>query len=335
MDQGDEGKETDIKRDSEGEASPSVDDQKDNPRPLQISEGTAVAAIPVLGYFSAFAYEAAYLSFFGLPAELVSISLDQVVRATLYIGAAMFTVYFYGEPLFLLWRMIRPKNNIGVKAMATTVVMSVNFVVLWFVGYRSGIFIVIFLISSVVCVIDWLIPFLHKTKEMSYDQAVGVAQEKDKGTPNLSSKVAAKFDGNTKIFFLVSLAVVGVAFFSGYKEARTEEFFLVSKMDSKYFIHIRHYGSLFYARDLDLRTKKCGPTVRIIAYEDSSAPRDYEIVRVGPLKEFNRKTDLPPKVVNVHHESPQDGPGWRFHLPGSRKRREVSDEQLPLPSAPR
>lgn len=56
-----------------------------------VSDGLLTAGMPLLGYSLAFAYEAGYAGYYGIPLQLISVSLTQVLIA---ITATIFPLVF-------------------------------------------------------------------------------------------------------------------------------------------------------------------------------------------------------------------------------------------------
>lgn len=54
------------------------------PRKIQLSEGVLLGIIPVFIYALGFSYESGYLSYYGIPSELIAIDAPAMIRATVF-----------------------------------------------------------------------------------------------------------------------------------------------------------------------------------------------------------------------------------------------------------
>ncbi|GAB57349.1 hypothetical protein [Rheinheimera nanhaiensis] len=75
------------------------------PRKIQLSEGVVLGIIPVVVYALGFSYESGYLSYYGIPSELIAIDAPAMIRAAVF-GA----IYAF---VALLWLSLAVDSSVG------------------------------------------------------------------------------------------------------------------------------------------------------------------------------------------------------------------------------
>lgn len=75
------------------------------PRKIELSEGVLLGIIPVFVYSLGFSYESGYLSYYGIPSELIAIDAPAMIRATVF-GA----IYVF---VALLWLSLAVDSSVS------------------------------------------------------------------------------------------------------------------------------------------------------------------------------------------------------------------------------
>lgn len=74
--------------------------ENDQPKSI-ITEGIAIASIPIIGYFLSFIYEVAYARSFGIPQELISLNILNILVSTISTFLFFIVLFVYVERISL------------------------------------------------------------------------------------------------------------------------------------------------------------------------------------------------------------------------------------------
>lgn len=209
-----------------------------------LSEGTVVAALPVLSYAMAFLYEAAYCQHFEIPRSFISVSLTSVFALFFALVSALFLVFALANLAFGILYPRAWQSPIGREIVS---VVSVSLVFLGFLllsrppGVLTYLGIFVFALA-----LNLAWPLFTQRGVRGYAaKAEAQAELERQAILGLDHALRSVTPAARRILFLAVLALVA-SHIAGGGEARSQKSFLVVPGVPERVV-LRHYGSFLIA----------------------------------------------------------------------------------------
>jgi hypothetical protein len=222
-----------------------------------LSDGLLIAGVPLLGYAIAFAYEYGYARYYGIPWQLISVSLTQVLGAI----AGLFWILLFLSVISAVWYDLFSSEKARHPAIAALWRLSpvfFLFLVYLFVYGAKWTYLGAALVMVVFFSIwEFLLPLLGKRDKTTYGERL-LAEQNDQFVSTLLNLAVRKygtvslklFSYGTDILLLVFLASL-----AGHGEAVSEKSYFTDSVNRNVVI-LRFYSDTVVAHEYDPNTHK-------------------------------------------------------------------------------
>lgn len=265
------------------------------------SEGILLAMVTAGAYLTAFYYERSFAGYFGIPPELINISIVNLFIVGALMLSTLLSVFM---PLNLLF-MLRPRNMHPVlKIMAAPVVfvLILALIAIYMVGLSAWIYWSIFIILALIVGIVYLaVPaYIHRSKG-KYINRLEAQLEIDvvasANTNSLTDLIIARFGWN--LFGVICLFLIANFFatLAGLAAAQQQRKFLVTNTDPEMVV-IRTYGENLICAPFD-RNKKDVQRSFIILKITGDPKLSLRLENIGPLNPVDVQAAPPSPTPQV------------------------------------
>lgn len=234
-----------------------------------------VVAAPAVGYVTAFAFEANYLAYFGLPAQLVSLSLTSIFNAAGVLSTLVF-VFFMTIQVFAAF--VRPSDGpyfrVGL-VLLPGLLLLVGFIKLFgWALWQYWIWVAGFFVFTIVLEFGW--PVLFGGRGRSYREKLEDLQE-----PSTLGRIMNDVFGFGNVIGLVlGLMLLSLAFAGGKATAaRQQDFYLV---DGGSEFVIRVYDDYLVTAKFDRADSSLVPEYRVLTMTEAGK-HVLRKARIGPI----------------------------------------------------
>jgi hypothetical protein len=239
-----------------------------------------VAAIPAAAYMIAFSYEKGFAYFFGIPAQLIDISLT---RLLIMVTGATFVVIW---ALLVLsdWNILKRKSQSNLQfhrhqfglMFCTGVFIMMYFFNFYWVAWLSFIGAMgVFLIRQFVP------PLIMQRDKKTYNEKYEAQLARRKEKMVLTGLAIKRFGRGAYDLFWFFFASLGVAWFAGAYHAKSQEEFYILSQPTELVV-LRIYGNTLITAPFDRKTKQVKPEV-LIYNVTKDVPLKLRKETVGPL----------------------------------------------------
>jgi len=245
-----------------------------------------LAGATFAGYTLAFAHEAGYASYFGVPLDLVSLDITRILVVTgglLELAWVLFTVFSPMSAIFKSERLPEPlRERLGYLALPSVLVVAFLYLYgLHWTGLGLAVAVIAFVLS-----VEFLLPLITQRKTRGYLAklaAVGGNRPQEPPSPLVLSVLRVL--GRQRFILLLWLGfAVYMAYSSGQADATKREWFYCPS-DSPDVVVVRIYGSAVVGAKYDPRSHRLvGELALGTRGEGRSA--DLKWRKVGPLAPF-------------------------------------------------
>ena len=247
-----------------------------------MSVAVVIAAIPVVGHLLAFIYEVGFTREFGIPVQLITVSLTTVFVAV----GGLFSIAFSVFALANTTSVFVPALPTGLRSKVMRAIplaaLLATFVFLFGARWREWIPLAI--AFGILTALDFLLPLLTMRSRTSYLDRLAadeVAEEPLRARA-LISRLGSRI-GVTPVTLMIWIVFAGAASHAAGRSAalHQEEFLLVGR--SPEMTVLRIYGDSLIAAPVDRVTKTVKRTFVILKL-DADASRPLRLEKVGPLR---------------------------------------------------
>lgn len=245
-----------------------------------ISEGILLALASAFAYFFTFAYEKSYAAYFGIPNELIIVSLNTTL---LFFTAIIGFFGFLFILLELLTSLFGRLNPIVLQALFP-IVSALLFALaqMYFYGFNHwerwiGVFVIILILGAV----TFILPLFTQKGTGNYLDKLAAQQEHEERRISFSG-IILRLNGISPLILLL-LFVFGyfLAVTAGNAEAVKRIDFLVTGSNSEIVV-LRIYGDTAIGAPFNRSTKKLDDKFTFISIKQDSLSM-FELESVGPL----------------------------------------------------
>ena len=248
-----------------------------------------IAAATPLAYFYAFTYEAGYVSYFGMPQELITLSLTTIILNLSYYVLALIMLFFLVNIFYMIvsdkLSKVRHHNIPGLVALILALfhilikVYSRGFdnTTLIFIGM---VFILFFAV--------YLLPLLMRKIKLSCKNIPSNIETVDGEVPDiivlLRNKYGAKVVFNIFIYFFILFLIPQTLIYNiGYRAARIQEYYLVlsGNNDAADMAIIKIYNDMAIMAPFKRITKETYPEFLVVDVNKIGTTMKLE--NIGPL----------------------------------------------------
>jgi hypothetical protein len=241
-----------------------------------ISEGLVIAGMPLLGYSVAFAYEYGYASYYGIPWQLISLSLTQVLATAAILCWLFITLFFVSNLAFTILSNKKKPNPMLAYYFDVLWPVLLYFVALFLIfgtHWREWIFFLAFL--ALFSVLEFGLPLVTQKDKETYMEKLAAAQAAE---PRTLFDVAARtgWARHFKVLINISLMLL-LARDVGRAEALNKNDYWVDSLRTNMVV-LRIYGDTVVSHEYDPKNMrlagdflvtKISPTQRLRFQEQS------------------------------------------------------------------
>ena len=251
-----------------------------------ISEGFIIAFIPIAAYVIAFIYEHGYTSYFGIPWELINISLTNVLilaAALLFISLFLFQIIVLINTMLSLW------NNVLIRWLKNHLMLFMSFLILIIIArdWKLTCFLLAFLFLIFI-IPDIILPIFPWDKSTYFQRLCALEKKEleEKKKKSITLDLAEYLGRETILFYILFCFIAISAHALGGVNAQKQGSFFILKEPSEKVV-LRIYGDNLICNTFtrgtnilkrELLIKKIG--------SDTEMLLQYE--KVGPFKLENR-----------------------------------------------
>ena len=235
-------------------------------------EGLVLAAIPFIGTYLAFIFEAGYLSFYDIPTSFIKVDFTRIISAIAIITS--FSSFFYIA--FIVLRIIAKGDHPIRKAVIEPLFYTLFFgIILYFIPLSSDKWWWLLALSIILFILKFIPPFFHKKYYSSYIETLSKLEEKSKpkeGSDNFTLK---------DIFGVLVLCTFIVFLYGRFHASEKTQYW--SLTDHPNMIIVEIYGEIVLIKDYDSITKQLGNNLEAINISENP---DLKLIKnkLGKLK---------------------------------------------------
>ncbi len=252
----------------------------DTPSKSWLTEGVTIALIPVIGYAVAFAYQWGYANYFGIPPEVIAISISGVFIAGVLAGGLCFGLFFLSD---VIYDLLPEKRNF---VMARLVQYGDLYLISAFLLFISPPHWQFWLVPLCVVVAqlwdDFGRPLLTQRDKKSYEEKVTAQwQANDKRKPQIAL-VMSKYGRSNIRAVLLMIMLLLITFQVGHSVAMRRTFYLIDEQKPSTAI-LAIYGNRYVSTNYS-NTNGVFSSVMRIAYLAEGSAMELSWKKIGPLK---------------------------------------------------
>jgi hypothetical protein len=210
-----------------------------------ISEGLIIAGVPLLGYSLAFAYEYGYAKYYGIPWQLISISLNQILSA---VAALLFIFMNVFLLVNLIYMIFSQRKGIRLTVNYFLIFLAPLIALLYIYGRNWQEWIVGFGAMMFLLILWFVLPLLDRRKDKTSDEKF---VESILAEPESLVDSAARIIGVAplRIAALIYM-VIWIAYSAGRGEALDKKEYWVDSLRPDTLV-LRIYGEVVVAHGYD------------------------------------------------------------------------------------
>lgn len=235
------------------------------------SEATWLAAVPFVGSLVSLAFEAGYLSFYGVPITFVHLDLPQVAAASVLVAFVAAMLAFCSEMLFAIVRGDHPLRQ----ALVLPLFRGLFFFPFVLLSPFPAIKWIYFLGFVLALALLELVPPIFSRRNESY--LVRLADQ-NKANRDAEKKEEPFMEHAKGIFGLVMMAGF-LVFLIGFNYASDKERYFVTDDGDK--IMVANYGDLIVFKSFDQVTNRIGTELTIMKLDSGRVDLKERAGRLG------------------------------------------------------
>jgi hypothetical protein len=250
-----------------------------------LSDGLLIAGVPLLGYAIAFAYESGYGLYYGIPLQLISLTLTQILVAIaglISIIILLFSVSYLGYAHFYSEKEPSP---VGAALWRQTPVFFLCLAMLASFGPRWPEWGIALGATTFSVFWEFILPLLTHREKTTYREKLLASEAAQQSIPN-PLRLAVKSYGPAALrlynYGLVVFLLLLIAHWAGRGEALRETSYLTDSTSNKVVI-LRFCGDMVVAREYDSSTNKLKGDF-IVTKISSKQPLRFEKKLLGHLE---------------------------------------------------
>lgn len=235
------------------------------------SEAIWLAAVPFIGSLVSLAFEAGYLSFYGVPVTFVHLDLPQIAAASVFVAVVVAMLAFLSEIVFATVRGEHPVRQ----ALVSPLFKAFFFFPFVLLGPLPATKWLYFFGFALAFVVLELVPPIFSRRDGSYLVRLAAQVKEDRDADGKQEPLMEHVKG---IFGLTAMAGL-LVFLIGFDYASDKGRYFVAGTGDK--VMVANYGDLFVFTSFDQRTGELGTELTITKL-DSGQLKLHE--RLGKLK---------------------------------------------------
>jgi len=258
---------------------------QDEPKPEDkpIDTTVLVVLLTALAYAAAYTSERGYANYFGLPPEFTEVSL----RGLLLFGAGLAGLAVFFPILNGMVLILSPNWHPALRrAVRNAVALPIAFLIMiFFIGMPHVVLLIFLVVISVgFALFELLLPHLAYREKATYAERLEASWNAQPPGRGLDAMAARRFGRRWVGRALLALGVICVAWGLGYREARTQERFLVPTSGTPCAV-LRPYGDTLVCIHFDAQKREVTPQFRLIPMSDPNT--ELLLRELGPFAAYD------------------------------------------------
>lgn len=250
-----------------------------------VPEGIFLGLISASAYFFTYTYERGYARYFGIPIELISVSLNTTLLFfTIIFGffGFLFMVLELSTPLL---KNLNPTILKTVSPVLITLILPIIYIYFFgLIEWKRWIALLIFCL--IIAFFQLIFPLITQRKIKGYVNKLAAQLEADKRNVNFPSLLANWLGLNPVTLLLLFIFGYFAASTAGLAEAVKKTDFLVTRTNPEIVV-LRIYDDLAIGASFNRKTKKLEDKFTFIPIKQDSEIV-FELASVGPLTRPNK-----------------------------------------------
>lgn len=240
--------------------------------------------LPFYGYLVAFIFEQGYISYFGIPSQLIRITIENIVLAIIGVFSGLSIYIFLSDFIAPIINVFyKGRKNPIMKAVYITSIETIIISAIFLPFLNTTLLrkLLIFLgLALYLSFNNFIIPIIFAKKGLSFSQKL---ESEDKVVINRISLINIISQGDNRLSLLLIIAVVFLimSYQAGSYLASTQKDFLSFQINGEKNVIIREYGQKYVAVEIDPETKIIENNITLIPY---TTQIKFELEKIGPLK---------------------------------------------------
>lgn len=257
-----------------------MQDQQEDPSSRAVDFGVVLFLLTALAYCVAFAFEAGYIGYFGVPVEFAEVNLKELLLCA---SAALGGVGLLANVTNLVLLHWPQTLSPVVHRMLASWLVLVGFVAasLALRGASWSAWVLAMILPALIGLFEFVLPLWWYRGATSYSEKVEAAMQADKDrNKGLGPLLARRIGVGPLLAIGGAIALVNIAHSTGIYAARKQENFLVAAIEPSCVV-LRLRGEEMLCVSLDLKARAVTSQFRFLPAEGT----DVRLQRVGRLQE--------------------------------------------------
>jgi len=246
-----------------------------------VTEGVFIASFPVVGYAVCVAYQSGYAKYFGIPSELITISIPDIMRVVAILAMFGLVIFSLFDGVYELLSE-KAKQSIVVRRLSQFSILFVFFgMFLLFFGLQWKHWIGIGIVLMVFMLGNFALPLLTQKNKPTYEEKLKTQWEIDSKSKSLVSAAIEKHGrANIQLIWGVMMLLL-LSYSAGQSEAIRKVDYLVDKSKTNTVI-LAIYDNKFVEAEFDPMTCVVSHKFIIGCFSDK-AEFQFQTQKIGPL----------------------------------------------------
>lgn len=244
------------------------------------SEAILLALASSGAYFLAFRYEKSYADYFGIPVDLITISLNSVLLFFAILSGLLLLLFYILDILIVIFGKT---NSVMLQAIFPILIIFVLLVIqIYFYGIGEWEKWILFL--SLILGVAFLqlgLPLITQRQESSYLDKLKAQAEYDNNKTNFTNLLAKLFGINGLVVLLIFTFGLLIANSAGNSEAIRKGEFLIANTKPEVVV-LRVYNELAIAAQFNRNTGEVSKNFSLISIKDNPQII-FSMENLGPL----------------------------------------------------
>lgn len=211
-----------------------IDSQQNKGLRPWLSEGLLLASLSALSFATTFAYEAGYAAYFGIPYQLISVSLTTTIIAAASILVAIIPLYAISNFLWMLTPKAEDTISSAIRRYIKMVIISLILILPFAIHWQAWL--AFFILILFLAFDEFVFPLITQKDKISYkEKLLAQDQIEQSAKIHLLWHVVDERVGTWLVDALIYSAIVlGFAFALGTQHAENKkEFYLFSDKENE------------------------------------------------------------------------------------------------------
>ena len=221
---------------------------------IKITEGLAIASLPVAAYFLSYVFELGYCRFYNIPSLYIDISIINIVSTIIAVLSTYALFFFlFNSLVHPFFENVHRSIKWSLRKISFIIFVSVGFAIISNWSLSESLQLVL-PVAGIVIFLEFGFPLLTQSKTHGYIKKLEAQKELDFKHDDILDKFIKKYGPMLFSIFFVFYILSMATYFAGGIKARFQTEHLVS-INSPNIVYLRKYGQYLIGSKFD-RNKK-------------------------------------------------------------------------------